>query len=106
MSISLRTRKMLWARSANRCAFQECREALIHDVEGRSASIIGEEAHIVARESDGPRGSDSLAPELRDEYENLILLCSKHHKIVDDHPDLYPVSALRQMKLDHIAWAA
>lgn len=38
--------------------------------------------------------------------ENLILLCAKHHKIVDDHPDQYHADRLRKIKADHESRAA
>ena len=51
-------RKLLWARSGNICAFPECRVEITQDFEDDSA-IIGEEAHIVAYENDGPRGDST-----------------------------------------------
>jgi hypothetical protein len=45
--------KLLWGRAANRCSFPECRMMLT--TEGDN-SLIGENAHIVARSPDGPRG--------------------------------------------------
>jgi len=78
----------------------------VHDVDGVGVTVVGEEAHVVAREAQGPRGNDELPLDLRDEYENLILLCSKHHKIIDDHPGTYTVPLLRDMKARHLAWAA
>jgi hypothetical protein len=65
--------------------------------------VVGEEAHIVARNDDGPRGESSLSEEQRDEYANLILLCSRHHTIVDQRPDEYPVHDLQQFKSRHEA---
>jgi hypothetical protein len=52
MGIGLPDRKILWGRAGNRCAFPDCRQELI--CLGASAStVVGEEAHIVAREVDG-----------------------------------------------------
>jgi hypothetical protein len=67
-------------------------------------SVIGEEAHIVAREEDGPRGQSILSREQRDAYSNLILLCRKHHKIVDDQLNEYTVEKLHKLKIDHLRW--
>ena len=66
-------------------------------------TVVSEIAHIVARKPDGPRGDYDLPIEARDRYTNLILLCERHHKIVDSNPDAYPVAKLRQMKADHEA---
>ena len=67
-------------------------------------SVIGDECHIVAREKNGPRGSSSLPDEERDEYENLILLCRIHHKLVDDQPNTYTLEKLKTIKSTHEAW--
>src|SRR5690348_14725805 len=106
MSISLKTHKMLWGRAANRCAYPGCRKELVMD---RTAtddeSVIGDEAHIVARETDGPRGDNSgLSAEQRDRYDNLLLLCKVHHKLVDDQPNEYTVDKLRAFKQQHEKW--
>ena len=94
---------MLWGHSGNKCAI--CKTNLAEDItETDDYSIIGEEAHIVAREEDGPRGKSPLTPEQRDKYANLILLCLKHHKIIDDHEDQYPVDKLHEIKMEHVDW--
>jgi hypothetical protein len=72
--------------------------------EADGGSIIGNECHIVARKQDGPRGNSQLASRDRDNHENLILLCSAHHKVVDDAPETYSVQYLRDMKLAHEKW--
>jgi hypothetical protein len=105
MGIGLPDRKILWGCAGNRCAFPDCRQELIR--KGASAStVVGEEAHIVAREVDGPRGTGSI-PELeRDSYYNLILLCPTHHTIVDKSEADFTVDALLQMKSAHETWVA
>lgn len=96
---------MLWGRSANICAFPKCKKVLVIDETATDdPSIIGEEAHIVARKSDGPRGESELTEEQRDKYDNLILLCSVHHKIVDDQEKEHSVEKLHTYKLEHEKW--
>ncbi len=96
---------MLWGRAANRCAFPSCRIELVIDAtETDDESLIGEECHIVAKSPDGPRGNLPLTPEQRDKYENLILLCTVHHKVIDDQPSKYTVDYLHNMKHDHKNW--
>jgi hypothetical protein len=105
MSISLKTHKMIWGRSGNMCAFPDCRKTLVVDETSTDdPSIIGEEAHIVAQKYDGPRGSSPLTSEQRDKYDNLILLCSTHHKVVDDQYIEYTVEKLQQFKNRHEQW--
>jgi hypothetical protein len=103
MTISDRTRKLLWGRAGNRCAI--CRQELvISDTEGERDSIVGEECHIVARETDGPRGASDLTDQQRDDYENLILLCNVHHKQIDDQVARFPVERLKSIKVHHERW--
>jgi hypothetical protein len=105
MGIGLPDRKILWGRAGNRCAFPDCRQELIRL--GASAStVVGEEAHIVAREVDGPRGADSMPEPERDRYYNLILLCPTHHTIVDKSETDFTIDALLQMKSAHETWVA
>lgn len=88
MSILLKTHKLLWGRSGNKCAMPDCRNELIVDeTETDNESIIGDEAHIIARSNDGPRGESEMSSEDRDKYDNLILLCRIHHKVIDDQPN-------------------
>jgi hypothetical protein len=101
MAITVQTRKMLWGRAKNRCAFPDCEQLLIQDVPGGGGtSVIGEEAHIFPQEPLGPRG-DGPRPVDVDAYSNLILLCPTHHKLVDDHPIVYSIEALVEMKRGH-----
>ncbi len=103
MSISLKTHKRLWGRAANRCAI--CRTELVTDIsETDDESILGEACHIVAKSTDGPRGKSILTPEQRDKYDNLILLCNIHHKLIDDQPSAYSVDKLVEIKSTHEKW--
>lgn len=103
MSISSKTRKMLWGRAANRCAI--CRTELVMDeTETDDESVIGDECHIVAREVDGPRGESIMNSDQRDKYANLLLLCKIHHKIIDDQSGHYTVEKLIKIKEDHEKW--
>ncbi len=105
MSISLKTKKMLWGRAANRCAFPGCRIELVMDAtETDDDSIIGEECHIIAREDNGPRGDSSFPIDKRDKYDNLMLMCNIHHKVIDDQENTYTVEILKKLKNDHIEW--
>lgn len=105
MGISVKTRKMLWGKAASRCSIPECRRELVMDAtETDDPSIVGEECHIVARENDGPRGESELSKEGRDVYDNLVLMCNVHHKLIDDQPNHYTVEILKGIKAEHQDW--
>ncbi|PFY80043.1 hypothetical protein [Bacillus toyonensis] len=105
MGISVKTRKLLWGKSANRCALSQCRIELVMDeMSTDNPSIIGEECHIIAKEDDGPRGNSNFPKDKRDLYDNLVLMCNIHHKIIDDQEQLYTVEKLKEIKKDHEEW--
>jgi hypothetical protein len=58
-------------------------------------------AHIVAFKEDGPRGNVALRPAYINDVSNLMLLCPKCHKLIDDHPSQYPVTVLQKNKESH-----
>ncbi len=102
MAITNRTRKILWAKAGARCSI--CRALLVTEgTDTDDPSVFGEEAHIVGQSPNGPRaGSISDV----DSYANLILLCRKHHKKVDDQVGKFTVERLREIKRQHEEWAA
>lgn len=105
MGIKQRDIKLLWGRAASRCAFPACRLELTQDSEAtESSSPIGEQAHIVAKESNGSRGDSPLTSNERDSYANLVLLCPTHHTIIDGNPKDFPIERLHSIKTDHELW--
>ncbi len=100
MAISEKTRKMLWAKSGNRCAI--CKIELIKEQETDSNLNIGEECHIISSKSKGPRHKPNLND--YDTFDNLILLCRNHHKEIDTLIDSFPEKILRYMKQNHENW--
>jgi hypothetical protein len=103
--VSERTRKPLWARARNQCAFPGCLQALTVDVEdARSGApgvtVVGQEAHIRARSVGGPRYDPDYADV--DGYENLVLMCPTHHTLIDANNGAgYTVDELVKMKAEH-----
>lgn len=103
MSISDKARKVLWAKSGNRCAI--CRaELVLAATEADPVCVVGEECHIQARAPGGPRFDPDLSANAVDDLPNLILLCAVHHKMVDDQVATYTVEKLRDLKATHEAW--
>jgi hypothetical protein len=103
MSISNKTRKLLWGRSGNRCAI--CRKELISNHTAKDdESIVGDECHIISKESNGPRYDSNFPKNKIDHYDNLILLCKVHHKKVDDQEKTYTSNKLHEIKKRHEEW--
>jgi hypothetical protein len=105
MAISDKTRKILWGRSGNRCAICK-RELIANATKIDDESVIGDECHIISSQPSGPRHDLSYLPEKLSSYENLILLCRVHHKMVDDQYETYTVGILRQIKSNHELWVS
>ncbi len=101
MPLSIRDRKLLWARSGNLCTFPGCTQQLVQAaVEAGEHFVVGEEAHIVAHRPGGPRGTSGIAAGL-DDIANRILLCPTHHRVIDAQPLAYPPEVLRDFKVSH-----
>jgi hypothetical protein len=97
--------KILWGFAAARCAFPSCRlECVEPPTLSDGAVVIGKIAHIVAHGDKGPRADPSLPIEQRDCYDNWVLLCGRHHDIVDGQPSTYTIAELRGWKVDHENW--
>lgn len=92
------TTKRLFAVSGNRCAFPDCTVAI---VDGQSGSIVGQMCHIKGENPGAARYDLSQREDQRHAFENLILLCNVHHKVVDDDEITYTVDRLTQIKLKH-----
>lgn len=107
MTITDRTRKLLWANSGGHCA--KCYRSLVADeTELDDPSVVGDECHIISGQINGPRYDPAYPPNLIDTYDNLILLCRVDHKRVDDQEHTFDVETLRRMKAKHerrVAWA-
>lgn len=91
---TLTTIKRLFALSGNRCAFPDCAAPLIEE----SETVTGEICHIRAANPKGPRFDKAQTDAERHAAANLLLLCPRHHKVIDSEPNKYPVSVLEAMK--------
>ncbi len=94
----------LIADSGGRCSFPGCGEKLIFQYEDRTFVKLVEFCHIIGESPKGPRGDLTKSELMAQDPENIILLCVKHHKIVDNNEREYPVERLKQMKENHIQW--
>lgn len=92
------TIKKLYSLSGNICAFPTCKLELITKDEKINISEI---CHIEGEEENSPRYNPNLTKTQLDDYENLILLCRNHHKIIDDAEATYTVDDLKDLKRKH-----
>lgn len=95
------TRYLLWSKSGGRC--QICNKLLYKSALTQRPINIGEVAHIISAEQNGPRGDE--APEMSEEerasFDNLMLLCAACHHEIDKNPKSYPAELLRKKKRQH-----
>lgn len=89
-----KTIRRLFALSGNVCAFPGCFLPIVED----AGTVTGEICHIRAQNSGGPRFDETQSEADRHAFDNLILLCRRHHKVVDADPDVYSVDALQEIK--------
>lgn len=102
MSYTNQTLKKLFALSGNVCAFPECTAPI---VDTDSGVVVGDICHIKGRSEKGPRYDPNQPDEERNGYENLLLMCVAHNRIVDGKKTrgLYPVERLQDFKRNHEA---
>lgn len=96
-TISSNVYKNLFAHSGNCCAFDGCTNPIFED----DGTLTGECCHIEAASEKGPRYNSKQSNEERNGYNNLIMLCSRHHKIIDSDPNKYTVEYLKELKSKH-----
>lgn len=96
-SIPTEILRRLYALSGNCCAFEGCSNPIFED----DGTLTGECCHIEAYSPCGPRYNEHQTDKERNGYENLMLMCSRHHKIIDSHPEQYSVEKLKFLKATH-----
>ena len=97
-----RTLKVLFALSGNQCAHPDCTNTLIEPAtEHSNDHVAAQICHIYAISDDGPRGKSGLLEDELNSPENLVLMCSYHHGIVDGQHETYPAEMLKGWKKAH-----
>jgi DNA-binding transcriptional ArsR family regulator len=91
--------KKLFAYSGNQCAMPECKEIIVDP----SGAMLGKVAHINAAEPGGARYDPKMSDEQRRAFDNLFIVCGKHHDIIDykENEADYPAEVLRKFKATH-----
>jgi hypothetical protein len=90
---------MLAVLAGGRCEI--CNDFLFEHHLTLTRGVFGQNAHIHAVSEQGPRGDEADRPDELHAIENLLLLCHRCHKLVDDDPATHTVANLRAAKLEH-----
>ncbi len=94
----LKTLKRLFAMSGNRCNFPKCNISI---VDKETGTAIGEICHIKGKKEGSVRYDPNQSDEDRHGFDNLLIICPMHHKVIGDDPDSYTVSRLEKIKKTH-----
>ncbi|KAA9159447.1 hypothetical protein FPZ12_020305 [Amycolatopsis acidicola] len=94
------TRKALFTLSLGRCYEPNCQELVIRMADDGTPIVLVQIAHIRAAKRGGPRYDESMNNDSRRAFTNLLLLCTYHHKLVDNLPTglRYSVETLTEWK--------
>jgi hypothetical protein len=97
-SYSLTTVKGLFGQ-ASHCAYPGCSTPLVFEDTARGVrSITVDIAHIRSPSPTGPRYDPAYQPEKLNAEENLLLLCTVHHRPVDRDDSVYTTNELLAWK--------
>ncbi|RKZ52843.1 MAG: hypothetical protein DRR16_02455 [Candidatus Parabeggiatoa sp. nov. 3] len=92
----------LWVQSGGRCEYKGCNDYLYKDsltLADMNRSYI---AHIISDSPKGPRGHPTLSEKLSKDFDNLMLLCDTHHRLIDrEQVEEHPVELLKAFKKEH-----
>ncbi|MFC1407539.1 MULTISPECIES: HEAT repeat domain-containing protein [Streptacidiphilus] len=80
------------------CYWPDCGEPTIRMVDGEPVQNL-QIAHIRAFEENGPRFDPTWSVDERNQFDNLIMLCTPHHKVIDGPRSAeFPVELLLRWK--------
>ena len=104
---SVETKRKVNMDAHGRCMFEGCGARLLIDETTGVEGNYGYLAHNVASAENGPRGIKGLSDELSDTPSNILLLCDKHHRLVDKIAAAdYPATRLSKMRADFCTTAS
>ncbi|WP_095497394.1 SAVED domain-containing protein [Paraferrimonas haliotis] len=93
------TKETVWRDSFGRCMFTGCGEKLDYDEVSGTSGNYAYLAHNVASSEKGARGITELSEKLSNNPSNVLLLCDKHHRLIDKvAASDYPASTLSSMR--------
>lgn len=77
------TKETVWRESFGRCMFTGCGEKLDCDELSGNSGNFAYLAHNVASSEQSSRGIIELSKKLSNDPNNILLLCDKHHRLID-----------------------
>ncbi len=98
---STTTIKLLFALSGNHCAFPGCTNPLFD----KNGALIANVCHIAGDKPGAKRYDPLQTEEQRQGFNNPIVLCANHHRVIDVDEVTYTRPQLRKMKQSHEARA-
>ena len=90
---TLPTIKRLFAHSGNRCAFPRCTATLID-----GSTVVGKVCHIKGARPGSARYHAQQSAAERHGFDNVMLMCGRHHDVIDADEKAYTVDRLLKMK--------
>lgn len=93
--------KVLYMLSGAKCA--KCKHQLYVVDKNGKVTNLSEMAHIYGEKPGAARYDSNIRPEQREAYSNLMAMCPKCHKEIDDNEEIYTVDVLQKMKAEHEA---
>lgn len=97
-----KVKNLLLIKSGGRCQYKGCNESLYQDLITKRNFNTAYIAHIVADEPKGPRGDAIRSKPLSQKLENLMLMCDKHHRLIDKIDVVgHPEKLLLEWKKEH-----
>jgi hypothetical protein len=100
-TLSPQDQRVLLAEAGGQCELDGCPEFIYEDMLTKQEFNFGEYAHIIGDSKDGPRGDVVLSDEYCTNRKNIMLLCPKHHKMIDTLLEKYSTEDLFAMKKRH-----
>jgi hypothetical protein len=92
----------LWVLSGGRCEFPGCNQYVWKDGLTLKEDNFAHMAHIIAANPSGPRGDEFLSSEQAVDFNNLMLVCLLHSKLIDGkHQTEYSLEDLQRYKQAH-----
>ncbi len=105
-SFSTDTKRQVMHDSHGRCMFTGCGQDLGFDGLTGTEGNFSYLAHNVASSEQGERGVAILSEKLSDDPKNILLLCDKHHRLIDKVASVdYPAHCLSKMRRDFCSTA-